>query len=106
MSQPAYIQLGGDTLRAKVQKAAQAMSCCTLCPRECRVNRNEGETGFCRTGKLALVSSFNAHFGEEAPLVGQNGSGTISRWTKTTSPAGAFWCATSCFPAAWPAPAK
>ena len=77
MSQPAYIQLGGDTLRAKVQKAAQAMSCCTLCPRECRVNRNEGETGFCRTGKLALVSSFNAHFGEEAPLVGQNGSGTI-----------------------------
>ena len=53
------------------------MSCCTLCPRECRVNRNEGETGFCRTGKLALVSSYNAHFGEEAPLVGQNGSGTI-----------------------------
>jgi putative pyruvate formate lyase activating enzyme len=41
------------------------------------VNRISGETGICNTGKNALVSSYNAHFGEEAPLVGSHGSGTI-----------------------------
>ena len=51
---------------------------CRLCGRECRVNRLESVKGaVCRTGEKAVVSSFNAHFGEEAPLVGQNGSGTI-----------------------------
>jgi putative pyruvate formate lyase activating enzyme len=53
------------------------MASCTLCPRLCRVDRLAGETGICRTGRRASVSSFNAHFGEEAPLVGANGSGTI-----------------------------
>jgi putative pyruvate formate lyase activating enzyme len=41
------------------------------------VNRLSGETGVCKTGRLASVSSFNAHFGKEAPLVGEHGSGTI-----------------------------
>jgi putative pyruvate formate lyase activating enzyme len=53
------------------------MESCHLCPRQCGVNRLEGETGYCRTGKRARVASFNAHFGEEAPLVGNSGSGTI-----------------------------
>ena len=43
----------------------------------CGVDRTSGETGICKTGKSALISSFNAHFGEEAPLVGRKGSGTI-----------------------------
>lgn len=50
---------------------------CHLCPRECGVNRLKGEIGFCGTGSKAGVASYNAHFGEEAPLVGSHGSGTI-----------------------------
>jgi len=41
------------------------------------VDRTAGEKGFCRTGAQAVVASYHAHFGEEAPLVGRNGSGTI-----------------------------
>jgi putative pyruvate formate lyase activating enzyme len=50
---------------------------CDLCPRECRVNRLEGETGFCNATSKLKVASFNPHFGEERPLVGVGGSGTI-----------------------------
>jgi len=48
-----------------------------LCPRECKVDRLLGEIGYCRTGRKAKVASFHPHFGEEAPLVGRFGSGTI-----------------------------
>jgi len=50
---------------------------CTLCPRMCRVNRFEEKTGICQTGALPMVSAYHPHFGEEAPLVGRHGSGTI-----------------------------
>jgi len=50
---------------------------CRLCPRECRVDRIAGEKGFCQAGSRLKVASFHAHFGEEAPLVGVGGSGTI-----------------------------
>ena len=50
---------------------------CYLCGRGCGVNRLGGESGQCRTTDKALVSSFGPHFGEEAPLVGRHGSGTI-----------------------------
>ncbi|MHC5036121.1 MAG: radical SAM protein [Planctomycetota bacterium] len=50
---------------------------CTLCPRDCAVDRRAGELGTCQTGWLPFVSSVFPHFGEEAPLVGRNGSGTI-----------------------------
>lgn len=53
------------------------MESCRLCPRACGVNRLKGETGFCGTGRKARVAGYNAHFGEEAPLVGKYGSGTI-----------------------------
>ena len=53
------------------------MEACGLCPRECGINRLEGELGTCETGRNAIVSSYNAHFGEESPLVGRYGSGTI-----------------------------
>ncbi len=43
----------------------------------CHVDRTIGETGFCRTGALAQVSSYGPHFGEEPELVGRGGSGTI-----------------------------
>ena len=50
---------------------------CRICPRKCGANRLEGKTGYCRSGRVAQVSSFTPHFGEEAPLVGVHGSGTI-----------------------------
>ena len=50
---------------------------CTLCPRHCGVNRLENELGQCRTGRYTKVSSYGPHFGEEPPLVGNQGSGTI-----------------------------
>jgi putative pyruvate formate lyase activating enzyme len=62
------------------ERAAQARSrllSCDLCPRECGVNRLEGERGVCRGGARAEVSSTGPHFGEEPPLVGWGGSGTI-----------------------------
>ncbi len=64
-------------LKKKVEKARSIIRSCLLCPRRCKVNRLSGETGFCKTGEKALAASYNAHFGEEAPLVGSNGSGTI-----------------------------
>lgn len=70
----------GDTillLEERARKARQYLKSCTLCPRECRVNRLEGQRGFCKVGKRAMVSSVGPHFGEEAPLVGRQGSGTI-----------------------------
>jgi len=64
-------------LKEKIEKSHAVLNDCRLCPRDCEVNRLAGETGICRTGEKARVSSFNAHFGEEAPLVGTKGSGTI-----------------------------
>lgn len=55
----------------------QILEDCSLCPRDCHVNRLKGELGFCRTGRSAVVSSFGPHFGEEFPLVGRHGSGTV-----------------------------
>jgi len=64
-------------LRERVERALALLEDCHVCPRRCGVNRLEGEVGKCRTGRQALVSSFGPHFGEEAPLVGSSGSGTI-----------------------------
>lgn len=63
-----------------VQRARQAhdlLFSCTVCPRACRVNRVTNERGYCRSGALPIVASYGPHFGEEQPLVGRNGSGTI-----------------------------
>lgn len=50
---------------------------CTLCPRECRVDRTKGAEGVCRTGRLASVSHALLHFGEEPVISGRSGSGTV-----------------------------
>jgi putative pyruvate formate lyase activating enzyme len=66
-----------DRLRGSIREAYRRLESCELCPRRCRVNRLKGERGFCRTGLLAKVASAGPHFGEEVPLVGMGGSGTI-----------------------------
>lgn len=76
--EPSYLKLEHEgRLKERIERALVLMESCTLCPRACGVNRLEGETGFCRTGRRARVASYNAHFGEEGPLVGKYGSGTI-----------------------------
>ena len=75
---PAYFRTyKRGLLKEKVEKAYSLLKSCTLCPRKCGVDRISGETGTCKTAKLAWVSSYNPHFGEEGPLVGTHGSGTI-----------------------------
>ncbi len=64
-------------LEERVDRAREILRNCELCPRRCKVNRLEGEKGVCRTAAVAVVSSYGPHFGEEAPLVGTYGSGTI-----------------------------
>lgn len=64
-------------LRARAEEARAMMESCCLCPRCCRANRLAGETGQCRVGEQVIVSSYGPHFGEESPLVGRYGSGTI-----------------------------
>ena len=78
MIEPSYLKLSREgELEHRAEQALELLSSCTLCPRNCGVNRLDGEKGFCDTGRKAKVASYNAHFGEEAPLVGRYGSGTI-----------------------------
>jgi putative pyruvate formate lyase activating enzyme len=76
--EPSYIRLyANGRIQERLEKSLHLMESCRLCPRECGVNRLKGETGLCGIGRNAKVASYNAHFGEEAPLVGNFGSGTI-----------------------------
>jgi putative pyruvate formate lyase activating enzyme len=75
---PSYIKAYKTGKLAEVIKEShRILANCTLCPRRCEVNRIGDARGICRTGRLAVVSGFNPHFGEEDPLVGSSGSGTI-----------------------------
>jgi len=70
--------LRSGELRRRVAAAYARLEACDLCGRECGANRREGSTGAgCHTGERAVVSSWGPHFGEEEPLVGSGGSGTI-----------------------------
>lgn len=79
MFEPSYkeLQRTGE-LHERVEAAYRLMTpACELCPRCCGIDRLAGQVGVCRTGKNPVVSSYGPHFGEEPPLVGYNGSGTI-----------------------------
>jgi putative pyruvate formate lyase activating enzyme len=67
----------GGKLRERVDRALSLLENCSLCARTCGVNRLADDIGKCRTSRQATVSSYGAHFAEEAPLVGKYGSGTI-----------------------------
>jgi putative pyruvate formate lyase activating enzyme len=74
---PAYLRLPPNILSDNVREAEEILKDCTLCPRECRVDRTSDQQGFCRTGDKPFISSYGPHFGEEKPLVGRFGSGAI-----------------------------
>ena len=66
-----------ETLKERIPLLREMMRSCTLCPRECRVNRLEGETGFCGLGPGAVLARALPHFGEEPPVSGTAGAGTL-----------------------------
>jgi putative pyruvate formate lyase activating enzyme len=75
---PAYMNLlRSGKLQERAKVAYDQLSCCTTCAWECKVDRRAGKMGICRTGEVARVSSYGAHMGEEDPLRGWKGSGTI-----------------------------
>ncbi|MBU2598000.1 MAG: radical SAM protein [Actinobacteria bacterium] len=75
---PLYIDLyKKGELKKRIDEAWALLKSCVLCPRNCKVNRLIDEKGLCNTGKRVVVSSYGPHFGEESPLVGKRGSGTI-----------------------------
>jgi putative pyruvate formate lyase activating enzyme len=77
--EPAYHPLlHSGELKRRVAEAYARLEACDICARECGVNRRLSTEGAgCRTGERAMVSSYGPHFGEEDPLVGRGGSGTI-----------------------------
>lgn len=64
-------------LSMAIEKTFSMLESCCLCPRKCKVNRLKGEKGFCKTALNARVCSYMPHFGEEPPVSGKSGSGTI-----------------------------
>ncbi|MCU0652105.1 MAG: radical SAM protein [Candidatus Omnitrophica bacterium] len=75
---PLYIKAyHSGKLKDLAEKTFQLLNNCEICPRKCKVNRIKGEMGFCKTALLPQVCSFIPHHGEEPPISGEHGSGTI-----------------------------
>jgi len=73
-----YVELyERSILKRRREELNKLLEKCHLCPRKCLVNRLQDEKGFCGAGKKVAVSSYNLHFGEEPPISGYRGSGTI-----------------------------
>ena len=78
MYTPGYIHAyKTGLLKKNTQKALELLKSCNLCPRDCKINRFNNKKGYCQTGRYARIASYSPHFGEERPLVGRHGSGTI-----------------------------
>lgn len=76
--QASYLELlASGELQRRVVALEQLLERCTVCPRDCLNNRLANEIAACYSGRLPIVSSYTAHFGEEPPLVGTNGGGNI-----------------------------
>jgi len=89
MKYPSYLNLSKEELNLRIERLFKILENCEICPRKCYVNRlkgtpthpppsrSGGPLGFCQLGELPMVSAYHPHFGEEKPLVGKYGSGTI-----------------------------
>ncbi|MGE5846117.1 MAG: radical SAM protein, partial [Ignavibacteria bacterium] len=75
---PLYLEkLTPPELNLRAEALQQMLIECRLCPNRCMARRTDGETGECHSTDEVIVSSFGPHYGEEPPLTGTNGSGTI-----------------------------
>ncbi|MFH1502090.1 MAG: radical SAM protein [Candidatus Eisenbacteria bacterium] len=78
MDSPGYVELArSGELRRRIDRALEHLRDCRLCPRECGVDRHAGQLGYCGAGARARVYSHTPHPGEEPPISGARGSGTI-----------------------------
>ncbi|GIU77348.1 MAG: radical SAM protein [Bryobacteraceae bacterium] len=78
LPEPSYLRLAQTgELDARARALREIYRSCRLCPRQCGVNRLQGETGVCRLPARAKVFSAHPHFGEEPPVTGRSGSGTV-----------------------------
>ncbi len=76
--EPGYITLyQSGELERRAEALEARLSSCDICPRECGVNRLEGELGFCHSAGLPIVAAVCAHHGEEPGISGSRGSGTV-----------------------------
>jgi len=76
--EPSYVKLlDSGELAQRVAQAHDMLSRCCVCAWECGVDRLAGKLGICHTAEYGKVSSFGPHMGEEDPLRGWRGSGTI-----------------------------
>ncbi len=77
-SQPGYLTLyPSGELRRRAEVLEARLVSCDICPHNCRVNRLQGEVSFCHSRALSVVTSICAHHGEEPPISGTGGSGTV-----------------------------
>jgi putative pyruvate formate lyase activating enzyme len=75
---PSYLPLyETGELERRVEALERLLTRCTVCPRDCLNNRLENEIAACYSGRLPVVSSYTAHFGEEPALTGTRGAGNI-----------------------------
>lgn len=76
--EPAYLKLHrSGELKKRGEELMDKLKSCNLCPRACLAKRTEGKKGFCQAPDKLMISSYGPHYGEERPLVGKGGSGTI-----------------------------
>ncbi|MDQ3372779.1 MAG: radical SAM protein, partial [Acidobacteriota bacterium] len=77
-SEPGYTKLlAAGELKKRVEQLEALLESCTICPKDCGNNRLKDEIAACYSGRLPIVSSYTAHFGEEPVLSGTNGAGNI-----------------------------
>ncbi len=74
---PRYLNLSDRQWKDKIDAGLAILEQCSLCPNKCNVNRVEGQTGLCNTSFFPRLASAFPHTGEEPPISGQHGSGTI-----------------------------
>ena len=75
---PKYLELlEANELRPRVERLEALLRSCTVCPKDCGNDRVNDEIAACYSGRLPIVSSYTAHFGEEPCLSGTNGAGNI-----------------------------
>lgn len=76
--EPRYLKLlAANELHARVEKLDSLLAACTVCPKDCGNDRLKDEIAACYSGRLPIVSSYTAHFGEEPCLSGTRGAGNI-----------------------------
>jgi putative pyruvate formate lyase activating enzyme len=77
-SEPGFTKLlAAGELKKRVEQLEALLESCTICPKDCGNNRLKDEIAACYSGRLPIISSYTAHFGEEPVLSGTRGAGNI-----------------------------